>query len=755
LKTFAFDIEVLKNLFTLTAINVDDENERHVFYVGLGKTDFSDVKKFLRNEMTLVGYNSDSYDLPILRFIWGYNGDKLNAEVYNLSGKLVDDNNRNDRAIIELRYPRKTIYPWKSIDLMRILGLDKVGVSLKQVAVNLSWPKIQDMPVDFTASVQVVQLESVLSYNANDVLITKRLYEEIAPMRQLREDLGKIYNVDFTNASDSKMANLIFENVYANELHLDIRSIRDMRTIRDKVLLGDCIAPFVRFETPELNAMLDRVSATVVYGYNNFKYSESIYFANCSFSLGVGGLHSEDAPGIFVSDDKYIIQDCDASSYYPNLIINNNFYPEHLGVDFIRVLKRITSERLAAKKSGNKVKADGLKITVNSTFGKFGSQHFWLQDAKQLLSTTLTGQMGLLMLIEGMYLNGISVISCNTDGVVCRIPRNLEGKYKEVAKAWEKATSIELEFTPYKKYVRRDVNTYITEKADGTIKEKGAFSVEIDLKRAYHMPIVAKALRAYYINGIPIRKTLDDCKDIMDFCISQKTGANFAMELHTTTGIQHLQKTNRFFISTQGGSLIKRDRTSKKMIGLQAGHLVTILNDYDPSLPFNNYKVDLHFYEKEVAKIIDEIEPKQISLFDVSALGKSTLKKMDAFNAREENINEENPSVNTLNKLGKNQLARRLESIVKNNQTISNISPRYVYVVDFDGQTMLADIYCFAKGVRRVMGIDKHAYKKTHFEKGSLLFCNRFAKLPTGGHAVVEYRIVNKIEEEKTNLDGL
>jgi DNA polymerase elongation subunit (family B) len=162
----------------------------------------------------------------------------------------------------------------------------------------------------------------------------------------------------------------------------------------------------------------------------------------------------------------------DVASYYPNLIINNGFYPSHLGPRFIEVLKTITKERMQAKKDGDKVKADGLKITINSIFGKLGYEYFWLFDAKQFISTTVNGQLGLLMLIEQLYLGGINVISANTDGVVCSIPRELEATYYKIAKEWEKKTGLELEFTPYKKYIRRDVNSYITEKPDGDTKEK-------------------------------------------------------------------------------------------------------------------------------------------------------------------------------------------------------------------------------------------------------------------------------------------
>jgi hypothetical protein len=748
---YCYDVECLKNLFTATFINVDDENDKHVFYVGLGKEDYSDLIKFLRTDMTLIGYNNHSYDDSMLRFVMGYRGDKLTSELYNLSAKLVDENFRNDRKILELRYPKKIIYSWKSIDLMKILAFDKLGISLKQTAINLKWHKIQDMPVHYRTFVQSVQLESILAYNENDVLITKRLYEEITPIRQLRDDLSALYSVDLSSASDSKMANLILENIYGNEMRMDVRAIRDMRTIREKVLLGNCIAKFVKFESPELKEMLDRISTTIVYNYNRYKYSESIYFANCNFTLGVGGLHTEDEPGVFLSDKDYIIQDMDVASYYPNLIINNSFYPEHLGYDFITVLKKITAERLSAKRSGNKVKADGLKITVNSIFGKLGSEHFWLLDAKQMLSTTVSGQLGLLMLVEGLHSNGIHVISCNTDGIVCKIPRGLEDKYYAVAKAWEKTTNMELEFTPYKRYVRRDVNSYITEKEDGSTKEKGAFLKEVDLKKAYHMPIVAKALYAYFIKDIPIKKTLEECKDIMEFCISQKTGVNYMMELRSPNAMEKLQKTNRFYISKKGGSLIKREQTSSKMIGLYVGKLVRILNDYDPLLPFEQYEIDLSFYEKEAMKIVDEIEPKQMNLFDLSSLGKSSITKAEAASLVEKIAPEEKITVVALNKLGKNQLVRRIETLIKNNQKIEKISPRYVYVLNLDSRSMTADVYCLAKGIIHSVVVDKTAYKKSRLDKGNLVFCNKFVRT-SSGHSLVEYKITDKIEEEKQEL---
>jgi hypothetical protein len=742
---YAYDIESFKNLFTATFVNVEDENDKHVFFVGLEKEDYSDIKAFLNQEMTLIGYNNHSYDDPMLRFLMSYAGDNFALDSYNLSAKLVNDSFRDDKKILSLRYPRDVMYPWKSIDLMRILAFDKLGISLKQTAINLKWYKIQDLPYSPYSAIDKKDLENVLSYNLNDVLITKRLYEEITPIRQLRADLSKLYNIDLSSASDSKMANLILENIYANELKMDMRSIKVMRTPRERVLLGDCIAKFVRFESPVLKEMLDDVSMTYVYNYNNYNYRKQVYFANCSFSLGVGGLHTEDAPGKFETTEDYVIQDMDVASYYPNLIINNSLYPEHLGPQFIQVLKKITAERLQAKKDKDKVKADGLKITINSIFGKLGSEHFWLYDPKKFLSTTISGQMGLLMLVEGMHMSGIEVISCNTDGVVCRIPRECLDEYYRVAHAWEKATNLELEFTEYKKYVRRDVNSYITEKADGTTKEKGAFLKEVDLKKSYHMPIVAKTLHAYFINGIPVRKTLEECKDIMEFCISQKSGATFKIELHTGQKVEKLQKTNRFFITTKGGALLKRADVSNRVIGLYVGRQVRILNDFDATIPFEDYHVDLSFYEKEVMKIIDEIEPKQLILFDLK-FEESGKKTKFEIPAKREDEEEKNVTSGDLKRLGKNQLIKKIESIVEKNEKIDGVDPRYVYVDAFNAKSMIALVYCLAKGVRAPIIIDRQAYKKNKLETGQIIYCTKFGK-KDGSSSIEEYRITEKLED--------
>jgi len=236
----------------------------------------------------------------------------------------------------------------------------------------------------------------------------------------------------------------------------------------------------------------------------------------------------------------------------------------------------------------------------------------------------------------------------------------------------------------------------------------------------------------------------------MDFCLSQKTGENFALELHTTEGVAPLQKTNRYFISRRGGALMRRNRNTGGMGSLHVGKIATVLNSYDPSVPFSQYNVDYTFYESEIMKVMDEIEPKQMSLFDVSEVENSSITKTEFIQIEKEE-EEKDPNVTQLNKLGKNQLIKKIESVVNNNQKIENISPRYVYILDFNTKMMKANVYCLAKGITQVIDVDKKAYKETRLEQGLLVYCDKFKKLERG-HSLVEYHITEKIEEQKTSL---
>jgi DNA polymerase elongation subunit (family B) len=102
-------------------------------------------------------------------------------------------------------------------------------------------------------------------------------------------------------------------------------------------------------------------------------------------------------------------------------------------------------ETLKAEKKKYAVEADSKKITLNGSFGKFGSKYSSLYSPQLLLQTTITGQLSLLMLIEELELNGIRVVSANTDGIVTYYHESQIPTLQDILFNWEIQTSYTLE----------------------------------------------------------------------------------------------------------------------------------------------------------------------------------------------------------------------------------------------------------------------------------------------------------------------
>jgi hypothetical protein len=356
-------------------------------------------------------------------------------------------------------------------------------------------------------------------------------------------------------------------------------------------------------------------------------FKECLHYAGLTFNLGVGGIHTQDNPGIFESTENQTIIDCDVTSFYPNIVLLNEIKPQHLDYKFLEIFKGLIKERIEAKARGDKVTADILKISVNAVFGKLGNPDYWLYDMWAFYSVTISGQLYLLSLVEYLTLNGIEVISANTDGVTCRVRKDQEDLYYRTCKRWEERTGFSLEFTKYKKYVRRDVNNYVALKEDGKLKRKGIFETKNDislyrrLMKSYTPDIIPQSLTNYLIYNKPVEQTLSQSSNIFDFLMSQRIGKTFEVILRKGNKEEVQQRVNRYYACPNGGTLLKRDRVIKgkdsvlREISILSGVQVQLANDIDKKRPFKDYGVDLNWYQSEIEKIIRTIEVEQLVLF--------------------------------------------------------------------------------------------------------------------------------------------
>lgn len=607
---YAFDIEVYPNFFSVIFVNLKEEFDTHIFKICSLHDDRQKVIDFINRDITLIGYNNLRYDNLILNTLSnGFN----NFQLYELSKEIIESEKPTPR-VISLMY-QKTRY--KSIDLMSIMAFDVKKISLKRVGIKLKWPKIQDLPVDPNKELSNGEMDEIVSYNFNDVLITKALYWAIESEVDSRADVSEFFGVDVSSASRSKSGNVIIEKLYCEETGQRRNQFINKRTFRPELRAADCIGKNIEFQSEEFLEFLSNLKSLKLTFEKKYKYKRSVRFKKKTYSIGVGGLHSKDSSRIYKSTSDYSIIDADVSSFYPNIILTNNLKPKHLSSVFCDIFQDITSERLIAKKEGNKIKSSAMKITINAIFGKLKYDKFWLYDPLAFLTVTISGQLYLLMLIEMLELAGIEVISANTDGIIALVKD--KEKYNWVCKDWMNKTESELEFSEYTRYFRRDVNSYIVEKPNGHIKKKGVFvsddfleGDDVDLlAKGYKCPIVAKTLKSYFIDGIEDIDMLLNRGDIYDYLISEKTSKKFDILFD---GEKLKQRVNRFYVAMEGGELVKSNGDQR--ISLCADEKVVILNDVeDPSL--EKYDVNFGYYKYEVEKIIRAIEPssENMSLF--------------------------------------------------------------------------------------------------------------------------------------------
>lgn len=468
----------------------------------------------------LVGFNSINYDMPLIFLVLKLTADpsfKVN-EVTSLIKKANDliINGKLKPWNIEDNFKFKIS---KKIDHIDLIEVAPGKASLKIYGGRMHAKTVWELPYVPDELITPDKKQEILDYNINDLETTELLYHTLIPQLELREKMSKEYGEDLRSKSDAQIA----EAVINSRLEEKSGKRPEKNVIKPESVFRYQKPSFIVFDTPEMQNIARRmVECLYVTDYSGkIKMSEPLdkellVFADSKYRVGVGGLHSCEKNITHSSDDEWIIIDRDVASYYPAIIINCMLYPKHMGRNFLSVYHMIVKRRLEAKASGDTVTADSLKITINGSFGKFGSKWSTLYSPDLLIQTTLTGQLSLLMLIEMLELNGAKVLSANTDGVVfkCRVLE--KKKIDNIIYAWEILTGFDTEETPYRMLCSRDVNNYIAVKTNGGSKMKGAYTPP-GLQKNPANEICVQAVIDYLKKDTPLRETILECEDPKKF----------------------------------------------------------------------------------------------------------------------------------------------------------------------------------------------------------------------------------------------
>lgn len=632
---YVYDIEVFQNIFHCSVKNTET-NDIYKFEISERKNQLRDLVKFFKQvdkyitwgdyyttninipaNVIFCGYNNLHYDNPIINYIieyedklMQYNIPTICSSIFNLSKTITTSSEDNIDAWKHWKYQ---IW-FDTFDILTMLYSNKLRVGLKEIQVTMQYPNVQEFVCDWTKPLPLEDFDSMIDYNINDIESTSELLNRCKKDVDLRIAIEDEYGVRVLSKDGVNIGMKILTQKYLEKTGLTWQDIKDLRSPMSVIPLKDVILPFIKYDSPILQRVLDDMKNQIV-SPGRKGYENKFVFNNLRYSVGVGGIHSVNSPEIIIPRDDEMLIDIDVASLYPSMLIEYEFYPKHLGKEFLEVYKQIKDERIEAKHNGDKVKNETLKLALNGLSGNLQNEHNFCYSPFAVMQIRINGQLLLLMLAEKLTQIGCRIVQANTDGLFVLLKKDVYSKVNSICREWEQLTKLTLEEDRFKAMYQYAINDYFAITEDNKVKEKGMFITTVKLGKGLTPKIIPKAVINFFKDGISVEDTIKNCTDIRDFLMSEKTGKQWHVEYMN----EEQQRTNRFYASTNGGYLWKwkysNNSDAKSYQNMLTASGVTLLNKFDDK-PIEERKINYRYYIMEAYKIIRDLKPLQLSLWD-------------------------------------------------------------------------------------------------------------------------------------------
>lgn len=660
-KVYVYDIEVFQNIFHCSVKNTET-GEIYKFEISERRNQLRELVKFfkqvdsyikwgdfyttdleIKSEVIFCGYNNLHYDNPIVNYIieyedklMSYNVATICSSIFNLSRTITTSTEDNIEAWKHWKYQ---IW-FDTFDLLTMLYSNKLRVGLKEIQVTMQYPNVQEFVCDWSKPLPLEDFDNMIDYNINDIESTAELLNRCKKDIDLRIAIEDEYGVRVLSKDGVNIGMKILTQKYLEKTGLTRWDIEGLRSPMDYIPLKDVILPFIKYDSPILQRVLDDMKSQIV-SPGRKGYENNFIFNGLRYTVGVGGIHSKNDPEIIIPKEDEMLIDIDVASLYPSMLIEYKFYPKHLGPEFLEVYSQIKDERIEAKHNGDKVKNETLKLALNGLSGNLQNQHNFCYSPFAVMQIRINGQLLLLMLAERLTQIGCRIVQANTDGLFVLLKKSIYEQANKICQEWEQLTRLTLEEERFEAMYQYAINDYIAVKEGyketknpDLIKTKGMFITKVLLGKGLSAKIIPEAIIKYFVDGIPVEDTIKGCTDIRKFLMSEKTGKQWHVEYMN----QEQQRTNRFYASTNGGylwkwkytghaegevveyyepyvgrqSYIAKEKSYQNMLTASG---VTLLNKFDDK-PIEERKINYRYYIYEAYKIIRDLKPLQLSLWD-------------------------------------------------------------------------------------------------------------------------------------------
>lgn len=256
---FVYDLESYPNIWTCCIADIQTRKLK-VFEVSTRKDQREEMFEYLRNVRRqngiMVGFNNNGYDYPLLhQFL--KNKSMTPSELFEYGNKIIKSAYGENRWQYQVKDKDVMI---QQLDLFKLNHFDNKAkaTSLKMIEFNSRSNNIEDLPFPVGMILSHQQMDTLIKYNAHDVKETVKFFEANKKNIDFRIDLGKKYGFNALNWNDSKIGSEYFI------MELEKAGIRcygsdgkPRKTKRPYIDLADCIFPYIKFERPEFNAILE------------------------------------------------------------------------------------------------------------------------------------------------------------------------------------------------------------------------------------------------------------------------------------------------------------------------------------------------------------------------------------------------------------------------------------------------------------------------------------------------------------------
>lgn len=577
-----YDIETYPNVFTVYFYD-PVTGQSWYFEISEFRNDLETLCRFMDSCVEVgarwIGYNSLNFDYPVMHFIYQSQRAMISViDIYNKAMSII--NAPHNARFAHMIWPNDQIIP--QIDLFKVHHFDNPAksTSLKVLEFNMRSERVEDLPFPVGTVLTAEERDKLAWYNGIDVMETGKFLTYSRSAIEMRESLGKKFDIDFMNSSDVKIGEKILINSLEQRgirttVRVDNRN-KKLQTDREEIDLGEVIFPYVELEHPEFRAVMEKLRGTTLTKKDveeSLKDSASIstkgvfkgLVANVDglqYKFGTGGLHASLDSKIVRSDNRYQLVDVDVASYYPNLGIKNSLFPEHLTAEFCLAYEEIYQTRKSYPKGTPENEA--YKLALNGSYGNSNNKYSSLYDPKYTMSITINGQLLLAMLVEQMLkIPGLKMVQANTDGITYLCPRQYLDHTLLVIDWWQELTKLELEEVHYDSMFIRDVNSYIAVKEDGKVKRIGAYAHEtsdinpgtreLPWHKDWSFRIIAIAAEAVLVYGKELRSFIEDYGDVYAFFGRTKVPRSSKLRW----GDREVPNIIRYIVTNSGAKLTK------------------------------------------------------------------------------------------------------------------------------------------------------------------------------------------------------